>query len=228
MPIVLSQRLRSVAKFVPQNARLLDIGSDHAYLPIALINEKKALFAIAGEVVEGPYKSACHNVLKNGLSDSIEVRLANGLEAFEVSDNISVITICGMGGGLIVDILKADCDKLANVSRLILQPNNREDELRLWLMKNHFKIVMEDIVSENDKYYEILVVEHGEMQLSSRELRFGSFLLKEQSKIFQMRWKHELKKLELALIRVPKHQEIDRHILLQKITAIKEVLHESK
>ncbi|MFV5772387.1 tRNA (adenine(22)-N(1))-methyltransferase, partial [Pediococcus acidilactici] len=84
--------------------------------------------------------------------------------------------ICGMGGGLIADILADGVDKLASVERLILQPNNREDELRSWLMANHFKIIAEKIITENDKFYEIMVVEHGEMTLSDTELRFGPFL----------------------------------------------------
>ncbi len=77
----LSNRLDLVASFVPAGARLLDVGSDHAYLPIALLQEGKIEAAIAGEVVEGPYQSALQNVADNGLEDKIEVRLANGLAA---------------------------------------------------------------------------------------------------------------------------------------------------
>lgn len=98
MQTVLSQRLAAVAEFVPQGARLLDVGSDHAYLPIALMEDGKIEFAIAGEVVKGPYESALHNVSGAGLADKIAVRLADGLAAFEASDGITTITICGMGG----------------------------------------------------------------------------------------------------------------------------------
>ena len=63
----LSNRLDLVASFVPARARLLDVGSDHAYLPIALLQEGKIEAAIAGEVVEGPYQSALQNVADNGL-----------------------------------------------------------------------------------------------------------------------------------------------------------------
>ena len=107
----LSNRLDLVASFVPAGARLLDVGSDHAYLPIALLQEGKIEAAIAGEVVEGPYQSALQNVADNGLEDKIEVRLANGLVAFEPEDGISCITIAGMGGRLIADILAAGLEK---------------------------------------------------------------------------------------------------------------------
>ena len=228
MQTVLSQRLAAVAEFVPQGARLLDVGSDHAYLPIALMEEGKIDFAIAGEVVKGPYESALHNVSGAGLADKIAVRLADGLAAFEASDDITTITICGMGGGLIADILAAGADKLATVDRLILQPNNREDELRAWLMNNGFKLVTEQIMTENDKFYEIMVVEHGQMTLSATELRFGPFLNQEKSDVFKARWQRELKKLEIALPHVPENRVDDRAAISQKMTAIKEAINEGK
>ena len=228
MQTVLSQRLAAVAEFVPQGARLLDVGSDHAYLPIALMEDGKIEFAIAGEVVKGPYESALHNVSGAGLADKIAVRLADGLAAFEASDDITTITICGMGGGLIADILAAGADKLATVDRLILQPNNREDELRAWLMNNGFKLVTEQIMTENDKFYEIMVVEHGQMTLSATELRFGPFLNQEKSDVFKARWQRELKKLEIALPHVPENRVDDRAAISQKMTAIKEAINEGK
>ena len=81
---------------------------------------------------------------------------------------MSVITIAGMGGRLIARILEEGLDKLANVERLILQPNNREDDLRIWLQDNGFQIVAESILEEAGKFYEILVVEAGQMKLSSK------------------------------------------------------------
>ena len=124
---MISKRLETVASFVPQGAVLLDVGSDHAYLPIELVEKGHIEAAIAGEVGEGPYQSAVKNVESHGLTEKIQVRLANGLAAFEESDQVSVITIAGMGGHLIATILEEGLDKLANVERLILQPNNRED-----------------------------------------------------------------------------------------------------
>ena len=228
MQTVLSKRLAAVAEFVPQGARLLDVGSDHAYLPIALMEEGKIDFAIAGEVVKGPYESAVHNVAGAGLADKIVVRLADGLAAFEASDKVTTITICGMGGGLIADILAAGVEKLASVDRLILQPNNREDELRAWLMNNGFKLVTEEIMTENDKFYEIMVVEHGQMTLSETDLRLGPFLNQEKSAVFKARWQRELKKLEIALPHVPENRVDDRAAISQKMTAIKEAINESK
>ncbi|MFR7018535.1 tRNA (adenine(22)-N(1))-methyltransferase, partial [Streptococcus pneumoniae] len=175
---MISKRLELVASFVSQGAILLDVGSDHAYLPIELVERGQIKSAIAGEVVEGPYQSAVKNVEAHGLKEKIQVRLANGLAAFEETDQVSVITIAGMGGRLIARILEEGLGKLANVERLILQPNNREDDLRIWLQDHGFQIVAESILEEAGKFYEILVVEAGQMKLSASDVRFGPFLSK--------------------------------------------------
>ena len=225
---MISKRLELVASFVPQGAILLDVGSDHAYLPIELVERGKIESAIAGEVVEGPYQSAVKNVEAHGLKEKIQVRLANGLAAFEEADQVSVITIAGMGGRLIARILEEDLDKLANVERLILQPNNREDDLRIWLQENGFQIVAENILEEAGKFYEILVVEAGQMNLSASDVRFGPFLSKELSPVFVQKWQKEAEKLEFALGRIPEKNLEERQVLVDKIQAIKEVLHASK
>lgn len=149
---MISKRLELVASFVSQGAILLDVGSDHAYLPIELVERGQIKSAIAGEVVEGPYQSAVKNVEAHGLKEKIQVRLANGLAAFEETDQVSVITIAGMGGRLIARILEEGLGKLANVERLILQPNNREDDLRIWLQDHGFQIVAERILEEAGKF----------------------------------------------------------------------------
>lgn len=225
---MISKRLELVASFVPQGSILLDVGSDHAYLPIELVERGQIEAAIAGEVVDGPYQSAVKNVEAHGLEEKIQVRLANGLAAFEEEDQVSVITIAGMGGRLIARILEEGLDKLANVERLILQPNNREDDLRIWLQDHGFQIVAESILEEAGKFYEILVVEAGQMKLSASDLRFGPFLSKEISPVFVQKWQKEATKLEVALSQIPEKNLEERQVLAHKIQAIKEVIHASK
>ena len=225
---MISKRLELVASFVPQGSILLDVGSDHAYLPIELVERGQIEAAIAGEVVVGPYQSAVKNVDAHGLEEKIQVRLANGLAAFEEEDQVSVITIAGMGGRLIATILEEGLDKLGSVKRLILQPNNREDDLRIWLQDHGFQIVAESILEEAGKFYEILVVEAGQMKLSASDLRFGPFLSKEVSPVFIQKWQKEAAKLEVALDQIPEKNREERQVLAHKIQAIKEVLHVSK
>ena len=225
---MISKRLELVASFVSQGSILLDVGSDHAYLPIELVERGQIEGAIAGEVVEGPYQSAVKNVEAHGLEEKIQVRLANGLAAFEEEDQVSVITIAGMGGRLIATILEEGLDKLGNVQRLILQPNNREDDLRIWLQEHGFRIVAESILEEAGKFYEILVVEAGQMKLSASDVRFGPFLSKEVSPVFVQKWQKEAAKLDFALSQIPEKNIEERQVLVDKIQAIKEVLHASK
>ena len=111
---------------------------------------------------------------------------------------------------------------------MILQPNNREDELRSWLVSNGFHLLAEDILEEAGKFYEILVAGAGQQTLTEQEKRFGPFLMKEQSPAFQLRWQKELKKLKEVLARIPEKNELERSAMSKKIESIKEVLHVSK
>ncbi|MGQ7461443.1 tRNA (adenine(22)-N(1))-methyltransferase [Streptococcus suis] len=228
METKLSRRLEVVASYVPQGARLVDVGSDHAYLPLFLVEQGRIDFAVAGEVVQGPYQSALQNVEQAGQTDTISVRLANGLAAVELADQVTVVTVAGMGGRLIAEILEAGKGKLNSVERLVLQPNNREDDVRRWLLAHDFQLVAEEILEENDKIYEILVAEKGNVALTADQLRFGPYLLQEQSAIFQKKWLKELDKLTYALEQVPLERQADRSAISQKIQQIQEVLHVSK
>ncbi|NRG67946.1 tRNA (adenine-N(1))-methyltransferase [Streptococcus suis] len=228
METKLSRRLEAVASYVPQGARLADVGSDHAYLPLFLVEQGRIDFAVAGEVVQGPYQSALQNVEQADQSDKISVRLANGLAAVEQADHITTVTIAGMGGRLIAEILEAGKDKLVSVERLVLQPNNREDDVRRWIVAHDFQLVAEKILEENDKIYEILVAEKGQSDLTAIQLRFGPYLLEEQSATFHRKWLKELDKLTYALEQVPLERQADRSAISQKIQQIQEVLHVSK
>ncbi|MCA5013378.1 MULTISPECIES: tRNA (adenine(22)-N(1))-methyltransferase [unclassified Enterococcus] len=227
----LSKRLERVGELVPEHSRLADIGSDHAYLPVALVLQKKITFAVAGEVVEGPYQAAKKQVRKNGLEEQITVRLADGLAAVETADQISAVTICGMGGALIRDILDAGWknQRLAGNERLILQPNIGEKTLRDWLTVHGYTILEEDIIEENKKIYEIIVAKRETTRIaySEKERRFGPILLNKRSEVFQKKWQRELKQRETILAQLEKAagDPQEKIVQLQKeILEIQEVL----
>ncbi|MGM9903707.1 tRNA (adenine-N(1))-methyltransferase [Enterococcus hirae] len=226
---VLSKRLETVGRFVPESARLADIGSDHAYLPVALMLNGKINFAVAGEVVKGPFESARRQVRKDGLNDRIIVRLANGLDAIEEQDEINAVTIAGMGGSLIRDILEAGVQnkRLKGSERLILQPNIGEKTVRVWLKEKNYQIVAESILEENKKIYEIIVAEKADspVSYSEKELMFGPFLLKERDRVFQKKWQRELHQREVILEQLKKASEPHRReTIQQEVDWIKEVL----
>lgn len=223
----LSKRLDIVSSFVSPGVKMLDVGSDHAYLPIALVKRGVISGAIAGEVVEGPFQSACQNVQKEGLTQQIQVRLASGLDAMTVEDGIEEIVIAGMGGRLISTILDQGQVKLQGIQTLILQPNNRENELRIWLEKHAYQIIAEEILEEAGKIYEIIVAKPGKMTLSWVEQTFGPYLLKSKPEVFRKKWLKEAGKIEEILLKIPEEHLEERLELTQKLSAIKEVLDES-
>ncbi|WP_018661464.1 tRNA (adenine(22)-N(1))-methyltransferase [Heyndrickxia acidiproducens] len=198
----LSKRLAAVAAYIPKQARLADIGSDHAYLPCYCVKNGIADRAIAGEVVEGPYRSALNRVEKAGLKHKIAVRKGNGLEVLSPQE-ADCITIAGMGGSLITSILERGKAKLSGVKRLVLQPNVGAVFVRRWCAENGWQIVHEEILEEDGKIYEIIVAdavgERRPYQLPAAELLMGPFLIKEKNQAFRKKWTAEKRKWQHIL-----------------------------
>ncbi|KGE70041.1 SAM-dependent methyltransferase [Limosilactobacillus reuteri] len=205
----LSARLACVASLVPAGARVADIGSDHAYLPAALVLDGKIDFAIAGEVVKGPYENAVHEIKDHQLEGKVIPRLADGLAAIEPADKVDTITIAGMGGSLIASILEKGKDKLTEIKRLVLQPNVGESQLREWLMNNHYQIMTEKIIEEDNHIYEIIVAEPSVVpfRYSKYELDFGPFLLENKGPIFKKKWQEYLQREAHVIDQMQKAQQ---------------------
>ena len=190
----LSMRLERVAAHVPAGARLADIGSDHGYLPVALMNRGVIATAVAGEVALTPFHAAQRTVSESDLSQRISVRLADGLAAIEPEDAITAISICGMGGERIRDILDSGKARLSGQERLILQPNGGEQPLRQWLMDNGYRILCEELLRENRFAYEIIVAERsGPVLYSAEELYFGPLQMQTRSPAFLAKWQRMLR-----------------------------------
>lgn len=189
----LSMRLERVAAHVPAGARLADIGSDHGYLPVALMLRGTIIAAVAGEVALTPFSAAERAVRENSLDQWISVRLADGLAAIEPEDGISAVSMCGMGGETIRDILERGKTRLNGQERLILQPNGGEQPLRQWLMDNNYRILCEEVLQENRFHYEIIVADRdGPVTYTSEELYFGPLLMQTRSPAFLLKWQRRL------------------------------------
>lgn len=227
--IHLSKRLKLIADNIPYNSRLADIGSDHAYLPIYLVQSGIIKYAIASEVIKKPYITSCKHVHKFNMDNIIDVRLAYGLDSIDPKDNIDVINISGMGGKLICNILTKGKDHLYNNELLILEANTDSDLVRKWLFQNNFKIINEFILEENNHIYEIILSKHVDNKLdySIYDIMFGPILLVKNNLIFQKKWNLELKKQIFILNNLYKSQcmNLDKIKLIKyKIKLIKEIL----
>ncbi len=162
--VKLSPRLQLIANKVLIGSFIADIGTDHAYIPIYLIQNGIALYAIASDVRHGPVDKANENVKKYQLEGKVDVRLGYGLEKI-LKDEVDTVIIAGMGGTLISEVLSAATPILKRINRLILQPMTGQDEVRKWLADNRFIILDEELVSEGEKIYNVIVAEHGEERI---------------------------------------------------------------
>lgn len=156
--MILDVRLRAAADMVPQGARLADIGSDHAYLPIALCLENKIDHALASDINEGPVAAAMANIKKNKLESKIVAIRADGLlGAYDFAPDC--ITVLGMGGELIVNILSAvDWIRDGRIT-LVLQPMTHPEILSKYLAEQGFAVTDEKIVCDNgrdDRIYRLI------------------------------------------------------------------------
>lgn len=196
---------------------MADIGSDHALLPVYLVQQGIASQAVAGEVTEGPLAAAERGVRDAGLQGKIHVRKGDGL-AVVAPGEVDAVTISGMGGALIRDILEAGRrqGKLEGVRQLILQPNIGEDAVRRWLHEHNWQLSAEYILEEDGKVYEILsaalasdsitaaVLYDAERLHTSagcnvtedRLFQMGPLLMREASPIWHGKWLRELQKME--------------------------------
>jgi tRNA (adenine22-N1)-methyltransferase len=224
----LSRRLERVAAHVPMGARLADIGSDHAYLPVALMLRGQITAAVAGEVARTPFNAAQRTVCDNGLEQRITVRLASGLGAIEAQDAITAISLCGMGGETIRDILEQDAARLNGQELLILQPNGGEQPLRQWLMAHDYRIVAEELLHENRFFYEIIIAERsGPVVYTERELYFGPFQMQARTPVFLLKWQRSLRLRQRTLNQFAKAQAVSEEkvqALTREIQWITELL----
>ena len=176
----ISNRLEALTFFVPFNSKVIDVGTDHALLPIYLIeNDLVCNPIIASDNKYGPLETAKKNIAMYDLQSKISLCLSDGLK--EVESDFDCVIIAGMGGSLISKILNDSLKKLDQVKTLILQPNNSEYAVREFLKNNNFKITNEMIVYEDDHYYTIIVAEHGDNDYDDYDLLYGPILRREKS-----------------------------------------------
>ena len=156
-------RLRAIAEQVPKGARLADVGTDHAYLPVWLLRNQCISFAIASDLREGPLQRGMETARQWEIpSEKIAFRCSAGLDSIKESE-VDTIVIAGMGGETIAHILDEAAWSHTPHLYFLLQPMSSIPELRFYLQENDFQIEKETVVFEQGKYYTILAVRPGKM-----------------------------------------------------------------
>lgn len=164
--IALSPRLRMAASLVPPGARLADIGTDHGYLPAALILEGAIPSAIAADLRPGPLARARETAVRYGLEDRLSLRLCDGLSGIGPEEADAVV-IAGMGGETIAAILEAAPWVRERNIPVIVQPMSSMPDLRAWLGRNGYCIETEKLCREGETLYTALAVRAGRMERMS-------------------------------------------------------------
>ena len=160
----LSLRLSAIADMVTEGNRLVDVGCDHGYLPVYLIQEKKIPSAIAMDVRKGPLSRAEEHIRQYGLEEYIEPRLSDGLESLKTGEGDTLV-IAGMGGPLMERILTDGKSVRDSFSELILQPQSDIPHFRRFIQSEGWEIVEENMVEEDGKFYPMMRVVPGKKGL---------------------------------------------------------------
>lgn len=155
--MVLSKRLEIIAALVENCDKIADIGTDHGYIPIFLVEHQICNTAIASDINKGPVEKAILNIKNYNLQHKIECRLGGGLTIVKPYE-IQGAVIAGMGGNLIRDIIEDSLEVFRSLDFSVLQPVQNPEAIREYIYKNGYAIIDEELCYEEGKYYEVIKV----------------------------------------------------------------------
>ncbi len=206
--VALSERLRTVAGMVTGGNRVCDVGCDHGFVPIYLVQQGISPGVLAMDLREGPLRAAREHVAAYGLEGQIETRLSDGLHNYKTGEADTLIC-AGMGGGLMMRILEAERDKTDSFQEMVLQPQSEIEKFRGFLRESGYRILDEEMLSEDGKFYQVIRAGRGgspegrgvkEGDLCKLEDRYGPVLLRKKTPVFLSFLEHEKAVYEEILV----------------------------
>lgn len=216
--IKLSERMMMAANMVRHGSRIADIGTDHAYLPVYLIEKGIASEALACDVRRGPLSNAQKTVELFGIQDKITLRLSDGfdeIEPFEADDFI----MCGMGGTLMAELVSRAYWLKDPSKKLILQPQSHSEDIRKFLVENGFAILCEDACTDDGKLYSALSAQYtGEKQDVDEAYYYCGKLAECQKPEAKQILLKTLERLKIKLDAAEKHGTDEEYQRLKSIT----------
>lgn len=201
--VPVSKRMKAIADMVSDGLSVADIGCDHGFVSIYLVNEKHAPRVIAMDVNKGPLLRAKEHILQYGLDEVIETRLSDGAQKLAPGE-VEAAVIAGMGGRLTIRIIEESFDKFKAMKEFVLSPHSDVSVVREYLCGAGFEILDEDMVFDEDKYYSIMKCryEGSVRKLSSEQMAYGPILLDKKHSVlreFLLMKKDKLTELETVL-----------------------------
>lgn len=159
--IILDERLSCAAELVPDGSILLDVGTDHGYLPVQLLLSGRVSYAGASDVNSDPLSKAVRTADRFGVTDRMSFYLSDGLADIPDLERYTAVSICGMGGELIARII-SESEYLRQESiPLVLQPMSSAEDLSVYLAESGFEITDERIAFAADKVYRIILARYS-------------------------------------------------------------------
>ena len=217
--IQLSKRLQAVADLGKFGDTMADIGTDHGYIPIYLIQSKRISHAVAMDIGKGPLLRAQEHIAKYQLDAYIETRLSDGAKELCCGE-VSSVVIAGMGGVLMQKILRDSEEVFRGVKEIILQPQSEIEQTRRFLLDNGYEILEEDMVLEDGKYYPMMRVswvesieENPYAEAKDIDFVYGAYLLKERHPVLRSYLYREIgiyRELEQKLKDLPANEELEK------------------
>ena len=206
----LSKRLQAVADLVSDGLVVADVGTDHGYIPIYLIETKKSPKAFAMDVNKGPLLRAKEHISEHGLTSSIETRLSDGVRALKKGE-CDCVVVAGMGGALTIKIMEEGKDIFRDLKEFVLQPQSELQKVRAYLYQNAYSIVEENMVLDDGKFYPMFRVINGQSQeYHAIELCYGKLLLEQKNAVLKTFLQKEKAVKELILSNL--EQSFGEHI----------------
>ncbi|MFP4078685.1 MAG: tRNA (adenine(22)-N(1))-methyltransferase [Candidatus Izemoplasmataceae bacterium] len=216
-----SKRLRAILDHLRDTRVLYDVGTDHAYLPIAAVKELGVEKAIAVDNKLGPLSRAEKNVEEADLSHAIGLKHIDGLQA--LTDDVDTVVVAGLGGHTIYNVIhEAD---LKHVKRFVLQPNDHPEMVRMLCDIRPLAIIEETYAIERDTFYPIIVMEEGSMTLSESERYYGPILIQKREKAYMRELIKEYARLLIMIEQVPQRDKLP---LITKKALLEEIFYERK
>ena len=193
----LSNRLQAIHDMLPKGV-IADIGSDHGKLMIALFKSGKLVKGYAVENKKGPYQRLVKALEKEELIDKIIPLFSDGLD--DIPPEVKHIVLAGMGGDLIIDILKKHPEKLKLISTIVVDAHGAVAKVREEISQMGYVIADEKIIKEDDKYYEIIKFIRADIAIYTNEdIEFGPILRNEKSATFKEKYSERIAEIDNLL-----------------------------